>query len=94
MAKTVNEDMLITEVLDVDMDLAYLLMRRGMHCIGCFASSGETLAEAMMVHGFSEADCRETVNELNMYLALKEEDEKERAGQAQADAAGTDAAQA
>ena len=31
----INKDMIIAEILDVDRNLASLLMASGMHCIGC-----------------------------------------------------------
>ena len=40
-----------------------------MHCVGCPASQGESLAEACMVHGM---DCDTLVASINQYLASKE----------------------
>lgn len=39
-----------------------ILLEAGMHCIGCFASMGETIEEACMVHGI---DVDDLMNELN-----------------------------
>ena len=33
------------------MEITYILMQEGMHCIGCPSSIGESLEEACMVHG-------------------------------------------
>jgi len=66
--KTVNKDMTIGELLQVDMGIAAILMASGMHCIGCPASQGETLEEASMVHGM---DCNELISKINEYLANK-----------------------
>ena len=49
----VNKDMLIGELLQIDINIAQLLMGAGMHCVGCPSSQGETLEEACMVHGIS-----------------------------------------
>ena len=46
-----------------------ILMEAGMHCVGCPASQGESLAEACMVHGM---DCDTLVASINQYLASKE----------------------
>ena len=43
--------MTIGEILVSNPDVAPVLMEAGMHCLGCPASQGETLAEAAMVHG-------------------------------------------
>lgn len=66
--KSVNKDMTIGELLQVDMGIAAILMASGMHCIGCPASQGETLEEASMVHGM---DCNELISKINEYLANK-----------------------
>ena len=48
--------------------LGVVYKRQGMHCIGCPASQGESLAEAAVVHGLEAGKLVETVNE---YLANK-----------------------
>ena len=52
----ITKDMLITDILDQDMEIAQILMQKGMHCIGCMAASGESLEQAMYVHGFTPED--------------------------------------
>ena len=47
----ISKDMRIGELLNVDQNIAVILMRAGMHCIGCPSAQGETLEEAAMVHG-------------------------------------------
>ena len=47
----VTKQMLIGELLQLDPNIAGVLMRAGMHCIGCPSSIGESLEEACMVHG-------------------------------------------
>ena len=41
---------------------AEILLKAGMHCLGCPASQAETLEEACMVHGI---DVEELLKELN-----------------------------
>ena len=65
----ITRDMLIGELLQMDQNIAVILMRAGMHCIGCPSAQGETLDEAAMVHGMN-AD--ELVVNVNEYLAKKE----------------------
>ncbi len=50
MAK-ITGDMIISDLIQIDPNIIPILMREGMHCIGCPASQGESLAEAAMVHG-------------------------------------------
>ena len=64
MAK-VNKDMLICEILQLDPNMAGVLMASGMHCVGCPSSQAESLEEAAMVHGLP-VDL--VVARLNAYL--------------------------
>lgn len=65
MAK-VSKDMTIGELIRLDQNIAAVLMRAGMHCIGCPSAQGETLEEAAMVHGM-DADMLE--QQINDFLA-------------------------
>ena len=67
MAK-VTKDMLIGQLITLDPNIAPILMRAGMHCLGCPASQGESLEEACMVHG---VDADELVKKINDFLASK-----------------------
>lgn len=66
MPQTVNKNMQIGELLGIDSNIAVVLMRAGMHCIGCPASQMETLEEAAMVHGL---DVDLLVSQINDFLA-------------------------
>ena len=67
MAK-VTKSMLIGELLTVDPNIAPILMRAGMLCLGCPSSQMESLEEACMVHGI---DCDTLVSQINEILAAK-----------------------
>ena len=64
MAK-VTKDTLIGQLLQIDTNIAAILMRAGMHCIGCPSSQMESLEEAAMVHGL---DVDVLVNQINYFL--------------------------
>ncbi|MDO5390927.1 MAG: DUF1858 domain-containing protein [Eubacteriales bacterium] len=64
----ISKDMTIGELLKVDANIAAILMRAGMHCIGCPSAQGETLAEAAMVHGM---DVNMLEQQINDFLANK-----------------------
>ena len=64
----ITKDMTIGEILNVDYDLASVLMGGGMYCVGCPSSQAETLAEAAMVHGI---DPDLLLERLNNYLESK-----------------------
>ena len=62
----VTKQMLIGELLQIDPNIAGVLMRAGMHCIGCPSSQMESLEEAAMVHGM---DVDVLVEQINDFLA-------------------------
>ena len=64
----ISKEMLIGELLQVDENMAQILMGAGMHCIGCPSSQMESLEEASMVHGIPVDTL---VNAINEYLAQK-----------------------
>lgn len=73
--KTITKDMLISEVVAIDpVNISYILMDWGMHCINCIAAAGETLEQAMYVHGYEESNVEELVNELNEFLETQRTD--------------------
>ncbi|MDE5769357.1 MAG: DUF1858 domain-containing protein [Oscillospiraceae bacterium] len=65
---TVTKNTVIGEILDADFDVAPYFLEIGMHCLGCPASRGETIAEACEVHG-QDADA--LVEKLNAHFAGK-----------------------
>jgi len=65
----INKDMTIMEIINQNENIADILMRSGMHCVGCMAAHGETLAEAAMVHGL-DADILEA--QINDFLSAPE----------------------
>ncbi len=66
----VTKETIIGEVLDADVETARFFFAIGMHCLGCPASRGESIAAACAVHG-TNAD--ELVAQLNEYFAQKGE---------------------
>ncbi|MBR5468738.1 MAG: DUF1858 domain-containing protein [Firmicutes bacterium] len=69
MAITVTKDTKIGELLMMDRGVAAILMRSGMHCVGCPSSANESIAQASMVHGM---DANKLVDAINAYFAAKE----------------------
>ena len=64
MAK-VTKDTMIGELLQIDENVAPMLLNIGMHCLGCPSSQMESLEEAAMVHGM-DADL--LVQQINDFL--------------------------
>ena len=66
---TVNKEMTIAEVLNVDRHTAPIFLSFGMHCLGCPVSTGESIQDAAAVHGI---DADKLIEELNKFIAEQE----------------------
>ena len=64
----VTKDTLIGDVLDFDVNTTKYFFEIGMHCLGCPASRGESIADACAVHG-TDADA--LVAKLNEHFAAR-----------------------
>ena len=64
----VTKDSIIGDVLDADPDTAVFFFEIGMHCLGCPASRGESIADACLVHG---TDADELIAKINAFLEKK-----------------------
>ena len=65
----VTKDTMIGELLEIDMNVAPILLNIGMHCLGCPSSQMETIEEAAMVHGI---DADGLVTQINDFLSTSE----------------------
>ncbi len=61
----VTKDSIIGDVLDYNKDTAQFFLEIGMHCLGCPASRGESIAAACIVHG-TDADA--LIKKINDFL--------------------------
>ena len=62
---SVDKDTLMAEIILSYPELSILLMNAGMHCVGCPASSFESLGDGCAVHGMNDAEIDELVLKLN-----------------------------
>ncbi len=58
----ITKDTIIGDILDADFDAAPYFLEIGMHCLGCPASRGETIAQACEVHGVDPDSLIEKLN--------------------------------
>ena len=58
----VTKDTMIGDLLQIDQNVAPLLLNIGMHCLGCPSSQMETIEEAAMVHGLDPDDLVVVIN--------------------------------
>ena len=61
----VTKDTMVGDLLQIDQNVAPLLLNIGMHCLGCPSSQMETIEEAAMVHGLDPDDL---VVEINTFI--------------------------
>lgn len=66
MAKKVTKDMIISDLIKLDPNIIIILMRAGMHCIGCPSAQAESLGDAALVHGINPDVL---VDQINDFLA-------------------------
>ena len=69
MAQQVTKSTMIGELLQINENIAPLLLNIGMHCLGCPYSQMESIEEAAMVHGIQPDDL---VAQINDFLAKNE----------------------
>ena len=69
MAQQVTKSTMIGELLQINENIAPLLLNIGMHCLGCPSSQMESIEEAAMVHGIQPDDL---VAQINDFLANNE----------------------
>lgn len=62
----VTKSTMIGELLNINENVAPILLEIGMHCLGCPSSQMETIEEAAMVHGL---DPEALVGRINDFLA-------------------------
>ena len=56
--------MSIAEAIKLKPQIAGLLMSKGMHCLGCIISQGETIEQAAEVHGLVPDELIKELNDL------------------------------
>jgi len=61
----ITPNTLIGEILNADQTTASYFLEMGMHCLGCPSSTGESLAEACLVHG---VPVQELIDKLNNHI--------------------------
>ena len=66
--KLITKSMTIAEVVSKYPETIQVLMKSGMHCLGCPMSMQETLEEGLSAHGI---DADKTIDELNKAIKKK-----------------------
>lgn len=67
----INKEMGFSEVLQTYPQTAPIMLKYGLHCIGCHAAAFETIEQGCMAHGMSEEDIQKMIKEMNKALEKK-----------------------
>lgn len=65
MAEKIRKEMLIGEVVEKYPESAEIMMKSGMHCVGCHVAAMETIEQGAGAHGMSRKQIDTMVKEMN-----------------------------
>ena len=68
----ITKDMNLAEVVSKYPESAEVLMDFGLHCVGCGASSFDTIEMGAKVHGMSDKEMAEMLDRVNEVINFKE----------------------
>ena len=68
----ITKDSTIGEVASNYPEAAMVLMKYGMHCIGCHVAFHETVEQGALAHGIEECDIKKMVKEMNEVIEDKD----------------------
>ncbi len=63
--KTVTPDSNLGEIVRHYPQAAEIMLEYGLHCVGCFASAFDTIAQGARIHGLSDQEVAEMVGRIN-----------------------------
>lgn len=63
--KKITKDMSFSEVLEEYPETVSIMLKHGLHCIGCHVAAFETIEQGCMAHGMSEEDVKKMIEEMN-----------------------------
>jgi hybrid cluster-associated redox disulfide protein len=69
---TVTKDMNLGELVAKYPEAAEVILDYGLHCVGCFASSFDTIEAGAKVHGLNDEEIEEMVDRINEVINFKE----------------------
>lgn len=73
----VTKDMTIGEIIKEYPETIEVMLKRGLHCVGCHVAAWETLEQGAKAHGMSEKDIESMLSEMNKLVKnIKKESKK------------------
>lgn len=68
----IKKEMGFAEVLQKYPETAPIMMKNGLHCVGCHAAAFETIEQGCVAHGMVEEDIKNMLKEMNEAVEKKE----------------------
>jgi len=65
MFEKITKDMNFSEVLEKYPNTASIMMKHGLHCIGCHIAAFESIEQGCLGHGMKEEDMKKMLKEMN-----------------------------
>jgi hybrid cluster-associated redox disulfide protein len=62
----IKKDERISEILKKKPEAGYIMMKHGIHCVGCHAAMYETLEQGAQMHGMSDKEIESMIKEINL----------------------------
>ena len=64
-SQPIRKDMTLGEVVQAYPQAAMVMMKYGLHCIGCHVSAWETVEQGALGHGLSQKQLDDMIKEMN-----------------------------
>jgi len=61
----ITKDMPFAEVLQKHPEAASIMLKHGLHCVGCHAAALESIEQGCTAHGMKEEDIKKMLKEMN-----------------------------
>ena len=71
MGEKIRKDMLIGDVVGKYPETAEIMMKNGMHCVGCHVAAMETIEQGATAHGMTKKQIDKMVKEMNDTVSEK-----------------------
>jgi hybrid cluster-associated redox disulfide protein len=69
-------DMTLGDIISKYPETAEVMMKYGLHCVGCHVAAFETLGQGAKTHGMSDKDIESMISEMNKLIKnIKKESE-------------------
>ncbi len=73
----ITKKMTLGDIISRYPETAEVMMKRGLHCVGCHVAAFETLEQGAKAHGMSDKDIESMLKEMNNLIKNIKEERKE-----------------